>query len=170
MTATSGGVYNAGMLITTRSLIAATMMVALAVIGFVQFAEHVQYYEPCELCLRERLPWYLLIGLGLVGLAFPSRWMLVVIGAVLLVSAGLGAHHAGVEQHWWPGPTECTSGSSGAKTVDELRAMMLRAKVVQCDAIAWTLFGLSMATYNFLLSLLAGLFVLSFALRGRHAV
>ena len=69
-----------------------------------------------------------------------------------------------------PGPTECTSGSSGAKTVDELRAMMRRAKVVQCDAIAGTLFGLSMAAYNLLLSLLAGLFVLFFAFRGRHAV
>ena len=79
------------MSITTRSLIAATLLMSLAVIGFVQFAEHVQYYEPCELCLRERLPWYLLIGLGLIGLAFPSRWMLIVIGIVLLVSAGLGA-------------------------------------------------------------------------------
>jgi disulfide bond formation protein DsbB len=156
------------MTITTRMLIAATLLLSLAVIGFVQFAEHVQYYAPCELCLRERLPWYLLIGLGLAGLAFPSRWMLIAIGGVLLVSAGLGAHHSGVEQHWWPGPAECTGGSSGAKTVDDLRAMMMREKVVQCDQIAWKLFGLSMATYNGILSLVAGFFILTFAVRGRH--
>ena len=46
---------------------------------------------------------------------------------------------------------------------------MMREKVVQCDQIAWKLFGLSMAAYNFLVSLLAGLTVLFFALRGRHA-
>ena len=155
--------------ITPRTLIAATLLMSLAVIGFVQFSEHVQGYAPCELCLRERWLWYLLIGLGIVGLAFPSRWMLVLIGVILLVSAGLGGHHAGVEQHWWPGPTACTSGSSGAKTIDELRAMLHKEKVVQCDEIGWTLFGVSMAAYNFLLSLLAGLTILYFALRGRHA-
>jgi len=153
---------------TTRTLLTVTLLLSLAVIGFVQFAEHVQYYEPCELCLRERLPWYLIIGLSVIGLAFPSRWVLALIGILLLVSAGLGLHHSGVEQHWWPGPSECTSGSSGAKSVEELRAMMLRAKAVQCDAIAWSLFGLSMATYNFLLSLVAGISVLFFAARGRH--
>jgi disulfide bond formation protein DsbB len=168
------------MTITLRTLFAATLLLSLAIIGYVQFAEHVQYYEPCELCLRERLPWYFMIGLSLIGLlprrltliglVFPSRWLLVLIGLTLLVSAGLGLHHAGVEQHWWPGPAECTGGGSGAKTVDELRAMMMREKVVQCDQIAWKLFGLSMAAYNFLVSLVAGLTVLFFALRGRHAV
>ena len=157
------------MSITTRTLIAATLLLSLAVIAFVLFAQHVQGYAPCELCLRERLPWYLLIGLGIIGLALPSRWMLVLIGVVLLVSAGLGLHHAGVEQHWWLGPQACTSGSSGAKTIDELRALLHKEKVVQCDEIAWKLFGLSMAAYNFLLSLLVGFFILSFAIRGRHA-
>jgi len=157
------------MTLTLRTLFAATLILSLAIIGYVQIAEHVQYYEPCELCLRERLPWYLMIGLGLIGLVFPSRWILGLIGIALLVSAGLGLHHAGVEQHWWPGPAECTGGASGAKTVEDLRAMMLREKVVQCDQIAWTLFGLSMAAYNFLVSLVAGLTVLFFAMRGRHA-
>ena len=155
------------MTITTRTLLTVTLLVSLAVIGFVQFAEHVQYYEPCELCLRERLPWYLIIGLSAIGLAFPSRWLLILIGVAFMVSAGLGLHHSGVEQHWWPGPSACTSGSSGASSIDELRAMMQRAKVVQCDAIAWTLFGLSMATYNCLLSLAAAI-TLFFAARGRH--
>ena len=170
MTATSDGVYTWRIMpITLRTLFAATLVLSLATIGFVQFAEHVQFYEPCELCLRERLPWYFMIGLSLIGLVFPSRWILGLIGVAFLVSAGLGLHHAGVEQHWWPGPAECTGGSSGAKTVDDLRAMMLREKVVQCDQIAWKLFGLSMAAYNFLVSLVAGLTILFFALRGRHA-
>src|SRR5579859_2910513 len=140
------------MSITSRTLIAATLLLSLAVIGFVLFSEHVQHYAPCELCLRERLPWYAIIWLSvvgllprrltLIGLAFPSRWLLVLIGLTLLVSAALGLHHAGVEQHWWPGPTACTSGSSGAKTIDELRALLHKEKVVQCDEIAWKLFGL----------------------------
>ncbi|MDB5394511.1 MAG: dsbB, partial [Rhodospirillales bacterium] len=163
------GVYIADMSTNPRTLIAATLLLSLAVICFVLLSQYVQFYQPCELCVRERLPWYLIIVLGLIGLAFPSRWILVAIGVALLVSAGLGLHHSGVEQRWWPGPAECTGGSSGANSIDELRAVMHREKVVQCDAIAWTLFGISMATYNFLISLAAGIAVLILTLRGRHA-
>jgi disulfide bond formation protein DsbB len=157
------------MLTNPRIPFAVLAVLSLGVIGFVLFSQYVQYYEPCELCLRERLPWYATIALALAGVAFPSRWMLIAIGLVLLVGAGLGLHHSGVEQHWWPGPTECTSGSSGAGSVEELRKMMMRAKTVQCDAIAWTLFGISMATFNFLRSRAAGAATLVYVLRIRHA-
>jgi disulfide bond formation protein DsbB len=155
--------------ITFRTPFLATLLVSLAIIGFVLFAQYVQHYAPCELCLRERLPWYFIIGLSMIGLVFPSRWILALIGAVLLASAGLGLHHAGVEQHWWPGPAECTSGSSGAKTIEELKKMLMQERVVQCDEIAWKFFGLSMAAYNGLVSLIAGVIVLIFAARRRHA-
>ena len=157
------------MLITPRMAIAAALALSLAVIGFVLFSQYVQHYEPCELCLRERLPWYAAIGVGLIGLVWPSRWILLVFAALFLVSAGLGGHHAGVEQHWWPGPSACTGGASGANTIEELRAMMHAQQFVQCDAIAWTLFGVSMATYNFILSLAAGVAALIFAVRLRDA-
>jgi disulfide bond formation protein DsbB len=152
-----------------RTQFQATLIAGVAIIGYVLFAQYVQHYAPCELCLRERLPWYVLIGLSLIGLVFPSRWILVLIGLTLLVSAGLGLHHAGVEQHWWPGPAECTSGSSGAKTIEELKAMLMKEKVVQCDEIAWKFLGLSMAAWNGLVSLIAGAAVLTFAMRRRHA-
>jgi len=154
--------------ITQRTPFLATLIVGIAIIGYVLFAQHVQHYAPCELCLRERLPWYLLIGLSLAGLVYPARWVLVLIGLTLLVGAGLGLHHAGVEQHWWPGPAECTSGSSGARTIEELKAMLMKEKVVQCDEIAWKFLGLSMAAWNGLVSLAAGVAVLFFAVR-RHA-
>ena len=48
-----------------------------------------------------------------------------------------------------------------ARTVEELRAALLQQPVVRCDEIAWSLFGISMAGWNFLLSL--GLAALSFA-------
>ena len=153
-----------------RTVAALALTLSLTIIGFVLFSQYGQGYEPCELCLRERLPWYAIVSLGLIGAIFPSRWFVLLIAVLLLVSAGLGGHHSGVEQHWWPGPTACTgSGTSGANSVDQLRAMMMHQKVVQCDAIAWTFLGLSMATYNFLVSLIAGLALLTLAFRGRHA-
>ncbi len=169
MTATSRSVYNELIMsITHRTPFLAALLLSVAIIGFVLFAQYVQHYTPCELCLRERLPWYFMIGLSVIGLVFPSRWILALIGVTLLVGAGLGLHHAGVEQHWWPGPAECTSGSSGAKTVAELKALLMQERPVQCDEIAWKFLGLSMAAYNGLVSVIAGAAVLTFAARPAH--
>ena len=137
--------------LTPRTVIAAFFAFGLAVIGYVLFAQYVQGYQPCELCLRERLPWYALLAVELWGLIRPSREVLWLIGLILLVAAGLGAHHAGVELRWWPGPQACT-GTSGADTIEELRRMMQAAPVVRCDEVDWTFLGLSMADYNFLVS------------------
>jgi disulfide bond formation protein DsbB len=143
------------------------------VIGFVLFAQYVQGFQPCELCLRERWPWYAVIAVAAAGLAFPSRGMLALIGLLFTTGAGLGLHHVGVEQGWWAGPSACTGGTSGARSVDELRAMLESAPMVRCDEIVWRLFGLSMATYDFLLCLAGGVSIaLWLALgnrRNRHA-
>jgi disulfide bond formation protein DsbB len=156
------------MRLSLRTAIVAYLLLGAAVIGFVLFSQYVRHYEPCELCLRERWPWYGVIGLGLAGAIFPSRAILALIGLALLVSAGLGLHHSGVEQHWWAGPTACTGGSGGARTIAELRAFLRAQQFVQCDQIAWKLFGLSMATYNFMLSLAAAVVAIALAARWRR--
>lgn len=154
---------------TIRLPIAAALALSLAVIGYVLFSQHVQHYEPCELCLRERLPWYAAIGVSILGLLAPGRWALWVLALLFIVSAGLGGHHAGVELHWWKGPTACTGGASGARSIEDLRAFLHAQQVVQCDAIAWTLFGLSMAAYNFIVSLVAGVGLIVLARRYGNA-
>jgi disulfide bond formation protein DsbB len=145
---------------TNRAFIGLALILALAVIGFVLFSQYVQGFAPCELCLRERLPWYGVIGLGIAGLLIPpratlSRWISILIAAMFIISIGLGLHHAGVEQGWWAGPEACTGGLTGAETVEHLRAIMHAAQLVRCDEISWKFLGLSMAAYNFLISLAA---------------
>ena len=78
--------------------------------------------------------------------------------AAFLIGAGIAAYHVGVEQYWWAGTEACTGAATGsARSVDELRAQIMTAPTARCDEIAWSLFGVSMAGYNFLFSLvLAG--------------
>ena len=75
--------------------------------------------------------------------------------------AGIAGFHVGVEQHWWQGTAGCHApGFDADLTIDELREAMLGTSFVPCDQIAWELFGLSMAGYNFLFSLAMGAAVL----------
>jgi disulfide bond formation protein DsbB len=67
---------------------------------------------------------------------------------LIALSGAIGAYHAGVEWHWWPGPQSCTGPAFhyGGGPLD------LNAPVVVCDMAAWRLFGLSLAGYNALIS------------------
>ncbi len=69
----------------------------------------------------------------------------------------------------WLGPQHCSGGVSGLATMStqDLMAALEKAPVVRCDEVAWSLFGISMAGWNAILS--AGLSALWLAsVRGRR--
>lgn len=84
---------------------------ALLVFLIVYMAETVLHMIPCELCLWERGPWRVLLGIGILALVLSpryARWAAVAGLACLLVSVGLGVMHMGVEHGLWPSPAaEC---------------------------------------------------------------
>jgi len=132
---------------------------ATAVIATALASEIFGGLVPCALCLQQRWPYYIAIPILIVcGLArgsapASSAPLLALVGLIFLVGAGLGAYHAGVEYKWWAGPSGCGGGTSLADNTRALLQALQNEKVVRCDEAAFTLFGLSMAGYNFLAGL-----------------
>jgi disulfide bond formation protein DsbB len=131
---------------------------SLAVIGSALLFQYAGGLQPCELCLLERWPYYTAIPLALVALAAAGQRALAVVVIALIAllfvaSTALAAYHVGVEQHWIAGPTACTGGSSGAHSVEDLKARLMGQQPVQCDVVQWSLFGVSLAGFNLLTSL-----------------
>lgn len=119
---------------------------------------------PCEMCWWQR--WALLavaflafdaLLLGQLGTRQPllglvarlSGWMALL---AMIGNAGIALFHAGVEQKWWQGLTRCTAPPLAGDTKSML-ADILAQPLVRCDAIPWQMFGISMAGWNFLISL-----------------
>lgn len=148
------------------SLRMAALMVLASSVAILLGAFAFQYIgglQPCILCWWQRYPYMATIVLSLVAAAIaPTRPPLarILLGlsvAAFLAGAGIAAFHVGVEQRWWAGTAECGANFGPVGSVDELRRRLLAQPVVRCDEVAWSLFGISMAGYNFLLSLaLAG--------------
>ena len=113
---------------------------------------------PCALCLQQRWPYYIalpltaLIWVGAHRAPIALQGLLVPVGLIFALGAVLGFYHAGVEYGLWAGPTGCGGGSVGIETTADLLNAMARASPVRCDEAAFTLFGISMAGYNFLAS------------------
>jgi disulfide bond formation protein DsbB len=113
--------------------------------------------DPCVLCLYQRYPHGLVIIIA--GLAWLlrdlgrfSNHLTLLAGLVLLVGAGIAAFHMGVEYQWWAGTAEC-GAKAQPTTLAELRAQIMAQQITRCDEVAWSLFGISMAGYNMILSL-----------------
>ena len=111
-------------------------------------------YAPCELCLTQRYAFYAAIPLALLtalisrsahGLARAGFGLMALVFAA---NAVLAAYHAGVEYHWWPGPTACTGGLTGSLNVNDLVNTLNSVKVVRCDEVQLRIAGLSLAGWN----------------------
>lgn len=108
-------------------------------------------YAPCKMCLWQRYPHAVAILIGVLALVFTRfQTQLALFGALAAATtAYYGIYHTGVERDWWDGPTSCTG--DGAIGGDLLSTDI--APIVMCDDVVWSLLGLSMASYNALISL-----------------
>ena len=110
-------------------------------------------YAPCELCLLQRWPHVAAILVG--GAVYVTGWrQLSWVGALAaLTTALIGIYHTGIERGFWQGPTTCTANGVTGVSAEDLLNQILQAPLIRCDEVAWSLFGLSMASWNAVLSL-----------------
>lgn len=136
------------------------LAVPSALIAAVYVAQYGFGLAPCEMCWWQRYPHFAAIVLGLGAAGTRGTRLgdaLVVLAALAIgVSGGIGAFHAGVEYGWWQGPTACSSTSLG----DDPLASIMNAPLIRCDTPAWTLFGISLAGFNFLISVSSAALIL----------
>lgn len=150
----------------SRWLAALVLAVSVGVLGTAYVSQYFFGLEPCNLCLYQRWPWWIAGGLCAIAAfapATPRRALCLAAGLSVLAGAGIAVFHAGVEQHWWRGPSACAAGNLPGSLAEMERLMA--SPIVPCDTPAWTFLGVSMAGYNAIFSLLFGGFVILCSLR-----
>lgn len=119
-------------------------------------------YSPCTMCYWQRDVHKAVIIAALAALLCHrlnlslSRALSFLLVLLLLGSAGLAFYHSGVEFKWWEGPKTCASGAmtlpdfSGGDPFSQLDK---KIKPPACSDAVWIFLGLSMASWNGLISL-----------------
>jgi disulfide bond formation protein DsbB len=117
---------------------------------------------PCPMCVWQRWPHAAAVALGAAGMVVSAALIPLAGALAALTTAGIGLYHTGVERAWWQGPSTCTSGDIGGLSSAELLDQILAAPLVRCDEVPWALLGLSMASWNAVVSLgLAALWLMA---------
>ena len=146
------------MSLSTRAFAGFVLIASALVLGTALLSQYWGGLAPCELCLLQRWPWAAAIVISLVVVLVGERarldWVALALGLVFAVSVVFAFYHLGVEQHWFAGPSACTAALSGAVSLEQMKQQILGTAPVLCDRPAWTLFGVSLAGFNLLASLI----------------
>lgn len=135
-----------------------------ALLGGAYFSQYYGGLFPCEMCWWQRYPHFAALGIGVMAFFLKPAQVWTALAALAIITSGLiGGYHAGVEYGLLPGLTGC-SAPIGAVDIMNPNA----ASVVPCGEAAWTLFGISLAGWNFLFSTLGGLTILVAAMKGNR--
>ncbi|MEO0637942.1 MAG: disulfide bond formation protein B [Pseudomonadota bacterium] len=130
---------------------------ALAIVGGAWVFQLIGYI-PCQVCLWQRIPYYiagpLLIGVGALATAqtLPPNALRAVmkLGALIIAVSGLiGIYHSGVEWGLWPGPESCgVGGTFTSNDANDLFSSLEATRPPACDEAAGRFLGLSFAGWN----------------------
>jgi len=150
---------------------AARLLAFLLPVGLLGGALGSQYIgglHPCEMCYWQRWPHGGAILLAALAFTAPaassrSRTLTLLAAAAIAISGAIGFYHAGVEVGIFEGITTCST-TRGMSLQD-----IVAAPLIRCDQVQWSLFGISMAGWNAILSLGGAALIVTLALKGRRA-
>jgi disulfide bond formation protein DsbB len=135
--------------------------VPAALLGGAYVAQYGFGLPPCEMCWWQRYPHFAALGAGVFALWLRPAAVWLALAALALVTSGLiGGFHAGVEYGWWQGITGCSTLPTDIDVMSPAAAPLVR-----CDVAPWSMMGISLAGWNFLFSIGAGIAILALVLR-----
>ena len=135
------------------------VLVPAALLGGAYVGQYAFGLYPCEMCWWQRYPHFAALALGVIAyVARPPQVWTALAGLAILTSGLIGGFHAGVEYGWWEGITACSKPGAGVDIMDFNAAPLIR-----CDVAPWTLGGISLAGFNFLISSVAGAAIVALA-------
>jgi disulfide bond formation protein DsbB len=120
------------------------------------FIEYVLGHQPCNLCILERIPYLLAIIIILLNFKFShyEKFFILLLSIIFLAGAIISLYHLGIERGFIQESLVCDLKSGSNLLSKEEILKQLQEKNVSCKDVTFKIFGLSLTSYNILISLL----------------
>ena len=119
------------------------------------YIEYILQYEPCKLCIYQRIPYIFGIAICLIGFYFStSDKILILIIIVFILSAIISGYHFGIENSFFDELSGCTNNSLDLSDKKKLLESLNKNMPISCKDATFKVLGLSLAAINTLLSIL----------------
>ena len=139
-----------------KNLFIAIFLISLIALIFAFFIEYVLGHQPCSLCIYERIPFFLSILIILINYKYDKleKYFILLLTIIFFIATILSIYHLGIEQGIIQESLLCDL-KKGANIVDKDEILrQLQQKNISCKDVTFKIFGLSLTSYNIIVSLL----------------
>ncbi len=141
--------------IKNKLLLNGVLIFSVFVLVAAYFIEFILGHKPCNLCSIERIPY--LASIILVSFVFIlnkyEKTISLIVGLFFAAGAIISFYHFGIEQGFFNESLVCNLGKNSESLSSEDLLKELEKNTVSCKDVTFSLFGLSLATFNTIISL-----------------
>ena len=139
-----------------KNLFTGIFLISFIALISAYFIEYVLGHQPCNLCVYERIPYFLAILIVLINFKYNKleKYLILSLAIIFLIATILSLYHLGIEQGFIQESLLCDL-EKGANIVDKDEILkQLQQKSISCKDVTFKIFGLSLTSYNIIISLL----------------
>ena len=120
------------------------------------FIEYVLGHQPCNLCILERIPYLLALTIIVLNYKFIQfeRYFILLLILIFLAATILSLYHLGIEQGFIEESLVCDLKKGSDLLSKESILKQLQEKNISCKDVTFKIIGLSLTSYNIIISLL----------------
>jgi len=117
------------------------------------FIEYILKVPACTMCIYQRIPYFLSILIIVIFFSkkIDFQKLIIILIFFSLINTGISFYHVGIEQGFFSELSTCKDEINANTTKDLLNQLKSKG-VVSCKEVGFTIFGLSLATINFIVN------------------
>ena len=131
-------------------------LVSLFALISAYFIEYLLGYQPCNLCLIERIPYISAMIIIIINYNFAhlEKYFIFLLALVFLFSTLISLYHLGIEQGFIKESLVCDLKNNSEILSKEEILEQLKQRMVSCQDVTFKIFGFSLTSFNMIISLL----------------
>ena len=137
-------------------LIKFILLISIIALVSAFFIEYVLGHQPCNLCILERIPYFFAIIVVFINYKFIQfeKIFILILSIIFLAGTILSLYHLGIEQGFIEESLVCDLKNGSNLLSKEEILKQFQEKSVSCKDVTFKVFGLSLTSYNILISLI----------------
>lgn len=147
-----------------KNLFTVIFLISFIALLSAYFIEYILGHQPCNLCLYERIPYFLAILIVLINYKYNKleKYIILSLAIIFLIATILSLYHLGIEQGFIQESLLCDL-EKGANILDKDEILkQLQQKNISCKDVTFKIFGLSLTSYNIIISILLTITLIRF--------
>ena len=139
-----------------KNLLIIIFLTSFIALIFAYFIQYILGHQPCNICLYERIPYFLAILIVLINYKYNNleKYLILLLIIIFVIATFLSLYHLGIELGFIQESLLCNL-EKGVNIIDKEEILkQLQQKTISCKDVTFKIFGLSLTSYNILISLL----------------